>query len=202
MHHVILHISYERVKHNKRGGSDGRHTCIQGGRSCAEARSSPKSLDPDENFNPKHTLICPILKFVAIYAYFGNLWTAKVFFGSKTVFLGKEMHYYIVDIANYSELNLQICNYAHKRRICREKKSRYTLGKRFYGHFCPRRKGANFCHPACTYIHLFYERGMGVQEKESNCHILNEWPNGEDVRRGRLDGRNIHHHNQIGIFNK
>ena len=38
VHHVILHMSYKRVKHNKRGGSDGRHTCIQGGRSCAKAR--------------------------------------------------------------------------------------------------------------------------------------------------------------------
>ena len=28
MHPVILHISYERVKHNSRGGSHGRHTCI------------------------------------------------------------------------------------------------------------------------------------------------------------------------------
>ena len=28
------------------------------------------------------------------------------------------MHFYMVYFANYTELNLQICNYAQKRRIC------------------------------------------------------------------------------------
>ena len=31
---------------------------------------------------------------------------------------GQEMHYYIVYIAYYSEMNLQICNYVQKWRIC------------------------------------------------------------------------------------
>ena len=30
----------------------------------------PKSLDPDENFKPEHTLFCRELRFVAIYALF------------------------------------------------------------------------------------------------------------------------------------
>ena len=52
----------------------------------------------------------------------------------------------MVYIAYYTELNLQICNYAQKRRICREN-SKYVLDKNFYGHFCARRKAVNFCHP-------------------------------------------------------
>ena len=65
----------------------------------------PKSLDSDENFKPRHMLYCRELRFVAIYALFGDR------FGSKTVFLGQEVHYYMVYIA-YSKLvkfaNLQL----------------------------------------------------------------------------------------------
>ena len=38
----------------------------------------PKSLDSDENFKPEHTLFCRELRFVAIYALFGDLWAKKV----------------------------------------------------------------------------------------------------------------------------
>ena len=62
----------------------------------------------------------------------------KVLFGTTTVFLGQEVHYYIVYIAYYTELNLQICNYAFVAKI---------VSKNFFGHFCPCRKAANFCHP-------------------------------------------------------
>ena len=41
---------------------------------------------------------------------------------------------------------MQICDYAEKRRICREN-CKYALDKNFHGHFCPRRKAAKFCHP-------------------------------------------------------
>ena len=50
--------------------------------------------------------------------------------GQKSAILGQEVHYYMVYIAFYTELNWQICNYAQKRRICREN-SKYT----FYEHF-------------------------------------------------------------------
>ena len=73
----------------------------------------PKSLDSDENFKPEHTLFCRKLRFVAIYALFGDLW-------SKKVFHGQEVHYYMVHIAYFNELNLRICDYAQKRRICRK----------------------------------------------------------------------------------
>ena len=36
------------------------------------------SLDSDENFKPEHTLFCRELRFVAIYALFGDLWAKKV----------------------------------------------------------------------------------------------------------------------------
>ena len=68
-------------------------------------------------------------------------------FGSKTVFLGQEVHYYMVYIAYFTELNLQICDYEQKRRIYREN-CKYALDERFHGHFCLRRKPAKSCHPA------------------------------------------------------
>ena len=69
------------------------------------------------NFKPEPTLFCPELRFVAIYALFGDLWAKKCLFGSKTVFLGQELHYYMVYIAYFTELILQIYDYAQKRRI-------------------------------------------------------------------------------------
>ena len=42
-----------------------------------------KSLDSDENFKPEHTLFCRELRFVAIYALFGDLWAKKVPFWVK-----------------------------------------------------------------------------------------------------------------------
>ena len=65
-------------------------------------------------FSPNIGYVVATLRFVAIYTLFGNLLAKKV--------QGAEMHYYMVGIANYTELNLQICNYGQKRRICREKK--------------------------------------------------------------------------------
>ena len=68
----------------------------------------PKSLDSDESFKPEHTPFCRELRFVAIYALFGDLWAKKCIFGSKTVFLGQDVHYYMVYIAYFTELTLQI----------------------------------------------------------------------------------------------
>ena len=51
----------------------------------------PKSLDSDENFKPEHTLFCRELRFVAIYALFGDLLAKKsAFLGQKQCFLGKK----------------------------------------------------------------------------------------------------------------
>ena len=52
----------------------------------------------------------------------------------------------MVSIVYYTELNVQICNYAQIQRICNEN-SKNALDESFYGHFCPRRNVANFCHP-------------------------------------------------------
>ena len=68
----------------------------------------PKSLDSDENFKPEQTLFCRELRFVAIYALFGDLWAKKVPFWVKTVLLGQEVHYYMVYIAYFTELNSKI----------------------------------------------------------------------------------------------
>ena len=70
----------------------------------------PKSLDSDENFKPKHRLFCRELRFVAINALFGDLRAEKCLFGSRTVFLGQEVHYYMVYIAYFTEFILQICD--------------------------------------------------------------------------------------------
>ena len=53
----------------------------------------------------------------------------------------------MVYIAYCTELNLQVCNYAQKRWICR-KNSQHAPDENFYDHFCSCRKAANFCHPA------------------------------------------------------
>ena len=45
---------------------------------------TPKSLDSDENSKPEHTPFCRELRFVVIYALFGDLWAKKVpFCGTK-----------------------------------------------------------------------------------------------------------------------
>ena len=56
-----------------------------------------KSLDLDENFKPKHTLFCRELRFVAIYALFGDLWAKKVLIWVKnSAVFEQEVHYYMV----------------------------------------------------------------------------------------------------------
>ena len=61
----------------------------------------PKSLDSDENFKPKRTLFRRELRFVAIYALFGNLWAKKCLLGQKQCFLGKKytITWYILHIS-------------------------------------------------------------------------------------------------------
>ena len=54
--------------------------------------------------------------------------------GQKSAILGQEVHYYMVYIAFYTELNWQICNYAQKRRICRGN-SKYACYEHFMAIF-------------------------------------------------------------------
>ena len=68
----------------------------------------PKSLDSDENFKPKHTLFCRELRFIAIYALFLRYLGKRSAFLVKTVLLGQEVHYYMVYIAYFTELNSKI----------------------------------------------------------------------------------------------
>ena len=77
----------------------------QGGRSCAKARRA---------FAEKFRLT----QFLEI-------------FGSKTVFLGQEVHYYMVYIAYFTELMLQISDYAQKRRSCRKNSNSNSMTNMF-----------------------------------------------------------------------
>ena len=43
----------------------------------------PKSLDSDKNFKPEHTQFSRELRFVAIYALFGDLWAKNMPFWAK-----------------------------------------------------------------------------------------------------------------------
>ena len=70
----------------------------------------------------------------------------------------------MVYIAYFTELNLQICNYAQKRRICREN-SKYALGEKFDGHFCPLQKAANFCTPGLKATFFFKKK-----KQKKYCH--------------------------------
>ena len=69
------------------------------------------------------------------------------------------MHYDMVYIAYFTELNLQICDYAQKRRICREN-SKYAFDENFHGYFCLRRMAANFCHPEGWVKHVLEMLGF------------------------------------------
>ena len=64
--------------------------------------------------------------------------------GQKQCFLGKKctITWYILHI-----LNLQICDYTQKLRIC-HKNCKYALDENFHSQFPPQRKAAKFCHPA------------------------------------------------------
>ena len=78
----------------------------------------------------------------------------------------------MVYIAYFTELNLQICDYAQKRHICREN-CKYALDKNFHGHFCPRRKAAKFCHPGSDVTTL--DRpilGRGALLVDSNMLVI------------------------------
>ena len=60
----------------------------------------PKSLDSDENFKPEHALFCRELRFVAIYAHFGDFGQKSVILGQKLCFLDKKctITWYILHI--------------------------------------------------------------------------------------------------------
>ena len=49
--------------------------------------------------SPNIRYFVAIFRFVAIYTLFGRLWAKKCSFGSKTVFLGQEVHYNMVHVA-------------------------------------------------------------------------------------------------------
>ena len=87
-----------------------------------------------------------------LLTFWRSLGKKKCQIGSKTVFLGQEVHYNMVYIAYFTDLNLQICDYAQKQRNCR-KNCKYAFDENLHGHFCPRRKAANYCHPAPTHTH-------------------------------------------------
>ena len=63
----------------------------QGGRSWAGARGAPaEKFGLGRKFKHKHTLFCRKLRFVAIYALFGDLWAKSAFLGKKQCLLGKK----------------------------------------------------------------------------------------------------------------
>ena len=109
----------------------------QGGRSCAKARGSLA-----EKFGFRAKILSPnicyfvtMLKSVAIYAHFGNLWAQKGFWGQKQCCLGKKSALIYGMYCTYTELNVQICNYEQKQRICRQNRG-HALDESFYGHLC------------------------------------------------------------------
>ena len=58
----------------------------------------PKSLDLDETFKPEHMLFCRELRFVAIYALFGDLRAKKVPFWVKNSVSWARITWYILQI--------------------------------------------------------------------------------------------------------
>ena len=89
--------------------------------------------------------------------------------------LGQEVHYYKVYIAYVTELILQICDYVQKRRIFREN-SKYVPHENFCGHFCPRQKAANFCHPGqwhAWHLHQSYylKKNPGADQAIQHLYV-------------------------------
>ena len=81
----------------------------------------------------------------------------KCLFRSKTVFLGQEVHYSMVYIAYFTELNLQIWDYAQKRRIW----------QKFSWPFLPPTKGCQVLSPWSTvYLCLMI---LGAAPHETVC---------------------------------
>ena len=99
-----------------------------------------KILSPNLRYFVANKYLSRFTQFLEIFGQ------KKCLFGSKPVFFRQEVHYYMVYIAYFTELNLQICDYTQKRRICCEN-CQYVLDENLHGHFCPRRKAAKFCHP-------------------------------------------------------
>jgi len=126
---------------------------LQGGRSCAGARVAPaEKFGLGRKFLARTYAILSRIKICCnLRTFWRPLGKRKCLFGSKTVFLGQEMLYYMVYIAYFTELILQICDYAQKRRIWREN-CKYALDENFHCHFCSRRKAAKFCHPATLHL--------------------------------------------------
>ena len=65
-----------------------------------EAKPSRKVWTWTKILSPNIRYFVGILRFVAIYALLEIFGQKMSFFGSKTVFLGQEVHYYMVYITN------------------------------------------------------------------------------------------------------
>ena len=80
-----------------------------------------------------------------------DLGQKKCSFSSGTVFLGQKVPYYMVNIAYYTEFNLQICNYAQKRSIFRE--NRKTAPDEIFVVFLSLPKGCQLLPPRSPCSH-------------------------------------------------
>ena len=89
--------------------------------------------------SPNRRYFILILRFVAIHAFFGNLWTKSVFFWARSALL--HGIYCILYWVEFAKLQVRA-----KTTVLREN-SKYALEESFYGHLCPLWKAANFCHP-------------------------------------------------------
>ena len=90
----------------------------------------------------------------------------------------------MVYIAYYAELNLQICNYVQKRRIHIHENNKFAPDEIFFGHFWPRQKAANFCHPGLGCNHplnshsSYFPNPLTFGKKITAC-LLYSWTDNE-----------------------
>ena len=114
-------------------------------------------------------LFCHDIKICRNFRTFGEFWgKKKCFFWSKTVFFVRDVQYFMVYIAYYTELNWQICIYAQKRRICYVN-SKYAHDQKFLWPFLPSPNGCQLL-PLCRVQHNFgwigisyiYERSVAL----------------------------------------
>ena len=113
---------------------------------------SSKSFYSYENFKPLHTLYSRDIMMCRIYALFGILWAKKVLIWVKNRVSWAKKPYYMVHIAYYTELNMQICNYAQNDAFVAKIATTKTKRKLLWL-FLPSLKGSQVLPPCLHPLH-------------------------------------------------
>ena len=120
----------------------------QGGRSCGKARRVfAEKFGHRQKFQARTYAILLRYHDLSRVTHFWKTLGKKCFFWSKTEFLWQEVHYYMVYIAYFTELNLQMIMHKNDAFVAKIVNTRLT---KFVWPFLPLPKGCQLLQP-CTY---------------------------------------------------